>query len=447
VRLLPVIAVALVCSAASSGATQPALRNPHPCDSQPGFTCSTLSVPLDHTGRLKGTLPLQVAVSDNSKAPRGVLLLIAGGSGQPGVPFATRLSSRLGEVATKYRVVMYDQRGTGATALRCPALQDEMGASDLYPPSAAAVRACAAAIGAKRSLFGTDDVVADMELLRRALHADKWTLDGISYGTYVGERYAIAHPNRVRRLVLDSVVPHTGTESLGPVELRETARVLRSACAASSCAGDPAADLASVVRTLHDGPQLLDALTLISVVDPTYKNQFDVLAALHAAAAGDTGALDAMLSTTHGWEDTPAEQLSQGLHASALCADWRFPWGSSSTPLAGRAAALARFKSSLKESDVWPYDAETAVANGIPQQCLPWPPTPPTPAPPQKLPNVPTLLLSGTHDLSTPLAWAKREAALAPNSRLIVVPGAGHSVQSRATSDVGRNAVRRFLGG
>jgi pimeloyl-ACP methyl ester carboxylesterase len=58
---------------------------------------------------------------------------------------------------------------------------------------------------------------------------------------------------------------------------------------------------------------------------------------------------------------------------------------------------------------------------------------------------VPTLLLSGDHDLSTPLAWGRREAALAPRGKLVVVSGAGHSVQLRAVSDVGRAAVQSFL--
>ena len=56
-----------------------------------------------------------------------------------------------------------------------------------------------------------------------------------------------------------------------------------------------------------------------------------------------------------------------------------------------------------------------------------------------------TLLVNGDHDLSTPLQWAREELRYAPKGRLVVVPGAGHSVQSRARNDVGRNAVAKFL--
>jgi pimeloyl-ACP methyl ester carboxylesterase len=58
---------------------------------------------------------------------------------------------------------------------------------------------------------------------------------------------------------------------------------------------------------------------------------------------------------------------------------------------------------------------------------------------------VPTLLLVGDHDLSTPIPWARRELALAPRGRLVIVKGSGHSVQARPTVTAGRAAVRRFL--
>jgi pimeloyl-ACP methyl ester carboxylesterase len=314
-----------------------------------------------------------------------------------------------------------------------------MGSSDLTPPPAAAVRACAAKLGSRRQFYGTDDVVADMESLRAALGVDKWTLDGISYGTYVGERYALAHPQHVKKLVLDSVVPQVGLTDLGVVEFKATARILRSVCG-QACV----ADLAVVVNRLHDGPQLFDALTFLSIADPTFTGFFDVPKMLRAARAGSTGQLETFLQVARSSQAAPATALDQGLHASALCADWRYPWGDSSAPVAGRAAKLRAAVAKLRPGDLFPFDAATATGNGFVQQCLPWPPTPATPLPRGKI-QVPTLLVNGDHDLSTPLQWAREELRYAPKGRLVIVPGAGHSVQSRARSDVGRNAVARFL--
>ena len=437
------VIVAAVCvavgGAAASPGGGPSLTGAAPCPAFAGYTCSTLAVPLDHAGRKGGTLRLAVAAADNLRAPRGVLLLITGGPGQPGVPALPRIPKILGAELHDYRIVVYDQRGTGAGALNCPALQSEMGSSDLWPPSAAAVRACSRQLGNRRQFFGTDDVVADMESLRRALGVDRWTLDGISYGSYVGERYALAHPDRVQRLVLDSVVPHVGQTDLGVVEFRATARVLRSIC------GDPCvADLAAVVRARHNGAQLLDALTLLSIVDPTYRTSFDIPRLLQEARGGNLIGLNSFLATAHRWNETPAAALDQGLHASALCADWRYPWGSSAAPLAGREAKLRSAVAKLPAARLAPFDRATAAGTGFVRQCLPWAPTPATPLDRRKL-TVPTLLVNGDHDLSTPLEWARQELALTTRGKLVVVPGAGHSTQSRAVSDVARNAVASFL--
>lgn len=418
----------------------PTLRDPTPCPGVTGYTCSTLDVPLDRTGRQKGTLHLRVGAATDVKAPHGVLLVLSGGPGQPGLPLLDRFVDKaLAALKGQYRIVVFDQRGTGAGALRCEAMQQQMGASDLYPPTARAVRACAAKLGSRRQFFGTDDVVADIEALRKALGVDKIALDGISYGTYVGERYALAHPDHVSKLVLDSVVPHVGLTDLGVVEFRATARVLRSVCG-NHCVSD----LAAVVKRYHNGVALLDALTTDSIADPTYKTYFDIPAALRAARRGSPGLVESFIASMQAGDQAPAEALDQGLHASALCADWRYPWGTSSAPTAGRAAALNRAVGKLRPSQLFPFDRATATGNGFIRQCLPWAPTPPTPLARGKI-RVPTLLVNGDHDLSTPLEWARQELARTTNGRLVVVPGAGHSTQSRAVSDVSRKAVAAFL--
>ena len=426
-------------TSAPAQAPAPRLTASHPCPEVPGFTCSSLTVPLDHSGRTPGTLRLSVAVADNADAPKGVLVDLTGGPGQGGVAFVPRARGRMRAVVRSYRLVMLDQRGTGAGALRCPALQRSMGTSDLTVPARGSVEACARTLGPNRRFYSTADTVADLEALRVALGADKLSLDGVSYGTFVAERYAIAHPDRVAKLVLDSVVPAGSLDTLEDTGMRETARVLRSVCRAQRCKGDPAADLAAVVRARHNGPELDDTFVAMSVGAPGFPG---VLAALREARAGHPQHLERIVRAVRRAQRAPAAVLSQGLHAATLCADARPPWGSSAAPLAGREAALRR---AAAGTDPAPYDHATVVGNGFAQTCLRWPPTP-APAPVgDDLPPVPTLLLAGERDLSTPLPWAREQAAHTPNGKLVVVPGAGHSVQSRAPGGAGRRAVERFL--
>ncbi len=412
----------------------PRLTGARPCPEARSLTCSVLRVPLDHDVR-SGTLRLRVAATGPRRGP--VVVLLSGGPGESAIPILPRFAAILR--APGIRFVTIDQRGTGRGALRCPALQRQMGSSDLTPPTAAAVQACAAALGPRRRFFATTDTVADLDALRRALHVDRFVLDGVSYGTYVAERYALAHPDNVRGLVLDSVVPHAGLDVFSDVPMRATARVLRTAC--DGCPGDPVADLRTEIAGHHDGPQMLDLLTSLSISHPHLRGG---IAALRAAAHGDRAPLDRLQRIVAGIVlRTPAGDLSQGLHASTLCADTPAPWGGPGAPLAGRRAKLDAAAARLP--GLGPYDRATATGNGIALQCLFWPPVPEPPVPTRgQLPIVPVLLLAGDEDLSTPLEWARREAATAPDGRLMIVHGDGHSVQLQGDPKVLR-AVRRFF--
>ncbi|MFE4514650.1 alpha/beta fold hydrolase [Kitasatospora sp. NPDC056783] len=416
-----------------------------PCPDAPEFSCGTLTVPLDHSGATPGTLDLTVAVTGNTAAPRGDLLFLTGGPGQPGVPTIPRMASKLEPVLKDYRLVMFDQRGTGAHALQCPGLQEDMGSSDLAVPRRQSVADCAAALGPNARYYSTADTVADIDRLREALGDRRLTLDGVSYGTFVAERYALAHPAHVARLVLDSVASPQGLDPLDLAALPATARVLRAACRATGCTTDPAADLAATVRRYGDGAKILSALTGYEFIDPDFGGVPEIL---HEAASGQPAKLQDFFDLVHREVDAaPAEELSQGLHSAALCADSRFPWGTTDTPVAGRAAALERTRQRLTAEQTWPYDPATATGLGSLLVCLDWPRERVPPAPPahRKLPNVPVLLLGGDRDLATPYELIHQTAELAHDPEIVIVPGAAHSVQNRAANPAGRQAVYDFL--
>ena len=423
------------------------LTGQHGCPRLPDFDCATLTVPLDHAGQAGGTLRLAVAAQRTASAPRGVLLFLTGGPGQPGVALIRKVHARLAAALAGYRLVMFDQRGTGADALDCPALQRAAGSSDLVVVPRGVVAACGRSVGARRRYFTTPETVADIDALRVALGAKRLTLDGVSYGTFVAERYALAYPQRVARLVLDSVVPQTGVDPLYLASIQATAGVLRGACAAQRCRTDPASDLAAVIHAGENGPRLQNAIVADSIADPSFPHLAD---ALSAARRGDPVKLNVLLTAAERAEAAPAPELSQALHESTLCPDLAPPWNPAS-PAAARAAALTTAAARLPASAFFPFDRATAIGNGIAAGCLEWPPTtPPDTAmgdPRGMLPAVPILLFAGGRDLSTPLAWARAEAAYARGARLVVVPSAGHSVQLRPANVAARAQLARFLSG
>lgn len=355
----------------------PALSSAHPCSTpvtstaeSPGgltLSCATLTVPLDHAGwrpgpRSAGQLTLHVVMTDNADAPRGVLVFLTGGPGQPGMPFASLVVNEILDPAVlrDYRLVL------------------------------------------------------------------------------------IMHPDRVSRLVLDSVVPHENVDPLHLDAIGRTAEVLRMVCKETACTTDPAQELSEVVRVRHNGPELFDTLTSLSIGAPRLA---DVPAALHDAVRGDYAKLDEIVAAEQRIQAATAGEFSQGLNVSTLCQDLRGPWGDAATPNTGRAAAIQKAAAALPDAAVFPYDRATAAGNGIAATCQEWPSTPVVPFPAGRdLPAVPVLLLAGDHDLGTPLQWAQQEAARAPQGRLVVIPGAGHAIQVPGNGPMlGRAAVTAFL--
>ncbi|GAA1617985.1 alpha/beta fold hydrolase [Kribbella sancticallisti] len=408
------------------------------------YLCGELTVRLDRSDPRSKTLDLPVLVAGNPEADR-TMLMLTGDPGQPGPSLAPRVLQAFEGIKNDYRIVMLDQRGTGANALNCPELQNERGGADLRVPSRAAVLACAATLGADREHYATTDSVADYEDLRRALKVDRWAVNGVSYGTYTAQRYAAAHRSRVTHLVLDSVVPVDSFHAELAETFGEFARVLRDVCTTPgrNCPGDPAADLASVLqRDPALGPRLLEMVTMMSYADPA--RFLFAPEALHAAAAGDNTRLRDLLALVDRFSQAPASQYSQGIQASTLCLDVDFPWGGAQSAEQSRARKADKAVNRLTPAQLWPFNAATARGNGLMVMCEYWPKVKDREVHRLSLVGVNALLLHGERDLGTPLVWAREAHRDIPGSQLVVVPDGGHSLQVGGAGTV-RQTVTEFL--
>jgi pimeloyl-ACP methyl ester carboxylesterase len=166
-----------------------------------GVVCSTVSVPLDWSGKQAGHVSLAVEVQRPKGASRGVIFLLAGGPGQASTHyFDIAADGYWAELFRGYTLVSFDPRGTGdSDRLRCHI------PSQSPPPSRAAaiVAACANELGPRRDFFATSDNVRDIDAIRRKLGFTRIGLYGASYGTDLALAYARTFPARVQRLVLD----------------------------------------------------------------------------------------------------------------------------------------------------------------------------------------------------------------------------------------------------
>ena len=145
---------------------------------------------------------------------------------------------------------MFDQRGTGYSGpLKCT------GVNFNTAPLSQAIPACAMEVGATRGLYTTDDTVADIEAIRKALGYTKLILYGTSYGTKVALRYAAEYPTNVAGLILDSTVTPNGPDPLDTSSYAAVPRILEQICADGACPGirNVDADLATVLGRLGGG--------------------------------------------------------------------------------------------------------------------------------------------------------------------------------------------------
>lgn len=187
--------------------------------------CATLRVPLDYARpdgpQISLTVSRVAASGAHGAVRQGALVHNPGGPGASGMRFPL-LAGLPGweRIAAAYDLVGYAPRGVGRSApLSCqdPAAHAQGPTQVPVEPSpeykrqrVAAARAyahgCARRAGAALRTYTTLNNARDLHVLRAALGEDKLTFMGASYGTYLGAVYATLHPDRVRRMVLDSAV-------------------------------------------------------------------------------------------------------------------------------------------------------------------------------------------------------------------------------------------------
>jgi pimeloyl-ACP methyl ester carboxylesterase len=433
-----------------------------PCGDSNNFACGHLTVPLDPSGAAPGTITLAMR---RHRAPvgeaRSAIIALAGGPGQPALPFAEEFAELLGPIAATRDLIVFDQRGIGLSApLACHAFERP----DLYHSFGAELEACGSQLGPPRAYYTTADTVADIEAIREAGGYEKLVLYGTSYGTKVAEQYAQDYPSHVEALVLDSVVPPNGPDPLNRSTFAAVPRILRQLCASHACAHvtrNPVANLAHVVAEMNGGALVGRAVNRDGHAQtiPLYANELlelllagdfspllraEFVTSVAAAARGDAAPLARLVATADQAEGE-SEDFDTPLYYATTCEEQEFPFNRASDAKERIAEALAAAKG-LPASTFAPFNASNALALSDIPACAYWPYTTPSAVLDQApLPAVPTLILSGADDLRTPTANAREVAAEIPGSHLLVVPYTGHSVLTEEQTPCASEALQALF--
>jgi len=391
--------------------------------------CGRLTV-FENRATLRGRridIHFMVIRADQPGARRA-LFLFAGGPGQGSTMMAPLANGWVKPLRADQDIVMVDQRGTGRShPLNCQfnrATDPAAAFGHVFDP--AAVARCRSALEAEADLtqYTTDHAVEDVEDVRALLGYEQVSLYGGSYGTRMAQAYLRRYPGRVRAVVLDGVVPF---DNAVPVTYAKSAqqaldRVFAACAATPTCRQAhprPADDMAAIRRRLSAGPvratvtppSRTPVTAWVSAGDFAYAVRGimynartgmelpDLLG--HAAATEDLSAFaQRYLDRELGFETG----FAHGVHFSVLCAeDVPFPTEREiEEATSGTFLGRYLFDEYRHACARWPRaairpDARTPVAA-----------------------RVPTLLLSGWFDPSTPPEFGERVAQSLPQSRLIV---------------------------
>lgn len=184
-----------------------------------GARCADITVPLNYAepqGRTITVAISRVAATDPGRR-HGVLLSNPGGPGVAGLTFTVQAARSLGSgVRERFDLVGMDPRGVGrSTPLHCGwpiASQLRSGGSDLIAygknvgTEAELAGRCLMTHGAEIPYITTRNTARDMDVIRGVLGEQRVSYLGGSYGTYLGAVFTQMFPERVDRIVLDSVV-------------------------------------------------------------------------------------------------------------------------------------------------------------------------------------------------------------------------------------------------
>ena len=415
--------------------------------------CGFLDVPEnpDQPDGRRISLHVAVAPARNSTSEPDPLFFFAGGPGQAASESWPLLRGVLRDVNRSRDIVMIDQRGTGqSNPLTCPipegAELDTVLDLDFVRDWTAD---CRDQLDADLTQYTTTRSAHDFDRVREAIGYETINLLGVSYGTRMAQVYLREFPERVRSVVLDSVVPMTlalGSEHA--VALDQALDQVLGDCADNDVCAARFPNLGSrldrLVAELRETPRDIVVVHPVTGTVEPMRMDADTLAvairilAYQSATQGMLPLLihEATEPASDGHEPLArlaaqaimveaslGDQIYRGLEMSVMCTE-DFPDIVRDPAAADTLMGDTMYEALDVQCGVWPRgdrpdDFHQPVRS-----------------------DTPVLLLSGERDPVTPPRYADAVAEHLPNSVHLVAGGQGHAVSSNACM---RDVIAEFV--
>jgi pimeloyl-ACP methyl ester carboxylesterase len=410
--------------------------------------CGTLVVPENRADPKSRLIAVPVTrIRSRSPRPSEPVFRLEGGPGRTNMdfPFASRYIDHRDVVLVGYRGV------DGSARLDCPEVDsarrhaaDLLGAAALRA-SAGALRSCADRLqgdGFDLAGYTLPERVDDLDAARRALGYGRIDLLSESFGTRVALVYAWRHPQSIRRSVMVGVNPpghFVWRPDQTDAQLRRFSALCGPACRTGS--GDLGA---SIRRTTADFPSHWGPL-------PIHRGNVQIASFIGLMESSPAAAPISAPMTLDAWR-AAAKGDASGLWFQSLVGTLLLPrmqvWGDS--------AAMARVDAAAADEHVGRGDRSGPVLDDAGSRFLwaggaltrAWPAAPNENAYARlRSSDVPTLLISGTLDGSTPAENATRE--LLPHlrrGRQVLLRGFGHTTDFWNNQvEAGKHLINGYL--
>ncbi|WP_426368908.1 alpha/beta fold hydrolase [Streptomyces sp. E-08] len=308
--------------------------------------------------------------------------------------------------------------------------------------------------GIRLSAYNTTENAADFADLRTALGIRKWNVYGYSYGTDLALTYLRRHPEGIRSVAIDSVVPPQIVSLPWAWDsAQEGINTIFAACEAQpACKGrypHLSRTLTEQVRRLEAHPLRLTvrppgggspvrvvldggALVNLLVADGGAMPAVDVPAALDELAHGNPE----RFAQARAAGATPAiGEFAHGLTHSVACGEWAPGFSRTDVLEAGRRAFPGWPDTVLAHAPQLPFEYDLCRVWNVPDRTAV-----------QRVAthsNVPTLIVSGTFDAKTGASWGPYTGRTLPRSTAVLIPGIGHFVVPQ--SSCAQSVLASFL--
>ncbi|MET9609333.1 alpha/beta hydrolase [Streptomyces sp. NPDC006512] len=440
----------------------PCPKTKDPVEELAGARCGTLTVPENRAAPTGKTIELGVAIVPavaGTPKPDPIVWL-AGGPGDDAVGEAKLAVD--GGLNRDRDVILMSQRGTYSAdpELLCPNVDefnarvvglvyDAPSTERLHVEATKACRDKLAARGIDLSAYNDTESAADYEDLRKTLGVDRWNLYGISYGTHLALAYMRLHPEGLRSVGIDGILPPSRSGSAATwSSFRQGTDGLFKACADQPACNKRYPNLSATFEKLvsdleakpvtttvtvpgSDKPVkvVLDGGTLVNWLTSATHTAEDVPLFIDELANGNPQKIAQQWAA---WRTNPKGigVVSHGLAYGIFCSEW--------TPYESKDAAL---QAGRKEFPSFPrsVQAQTPMLTSLHPDCDVWNiPKAARSIRDVTTSDIPTLALSGAFDAQTGADNGAYVARTLSNAKVVTIPYEPHVViaTSKCAQDI-----------